>query len=871
MHKEKESGMYKVARFIVQKRKAFLLLFVVGIIYSVICIPKVSVNYDITKYLPENTDTRRGLTLMEEEFTTFGTANVLVKNITYETAESINEELQAVDGVKMVEFDGSKDHYKDSAALYAVTLNESGETDANLAAMDAVREAVAPYDSYIATEIGNSLTNMIQKEMTLILIVAVVVIAVVLLFTSRSYMELPVFFLVFGSAAVLNMGTNYWFGEISFVTNSIAVVLQLALAIDYAIIYSHRFMDEMESKPPEEAAIAALSKAIPEIFSSSLTTISGLVALMLMQLKIGFDMGMVLSKGIVFSLLSVFLLMPGLVMLFNKPILKTRHKSLVPKLRFWGKAVVKTRFVIPVIFAVVLVGSFVLQSLCPYVFSEESLNSNKKTETAVASEQINEVFGGANMLAILVPAGDYEKEAQLLNLVGEEEMVSSAMGLANIPINDDYTLTSKLSPRQFSELSEMPVEVIRLLYQAYGLFHEEYAALSDVDQYKVPIIDMFSFLVEQQESGLIDLGGEAGDKIGELGGMLSEAKGQLQGEHYSRLVFSIDGPVEGEETFALLERVRADALQYYDDPILVGNSTNCYDLHASFQGDNLKISILTVLFVAAILLFTFQSTGLPILLVLTIQGSIWINFSFPFVTGQNVFFLAYLIVSAIQMGATIDYAIVITNRYMALKKQMPLNEAVIETISQCFPTVFTSGSILTTASFLIGGMFTEPMIASFGSLLGRGTLISILLVMIVLPQLLMLGDTIIEKTAFAVGGLKNYRQESNVAMNLDGRVQGYVSGYLDAEVKGVIRGDLNAAVEGKKGVSPESAPDGAAEGPNSSRQGEKPAESVSGEENTETGGDFRAEKLKEGPEGSSPNGKRPKGRNKKTEKEAAKE
>ena len=803
MHKEKKSGMYKVARFIVQKRKAFLLLFVVGIIYSVICIPKVSVNYDITKYLPEDTDTRRGLTIMEEEFTTYGTANVLVKNITYETAEEINEEFQAIDGVKMVEFDDTEDHYKDSAALYAVTLKESGETDNNLAAMEAVREVVGPYDSYIATEIGNSLTNMIQKEMALILIVAVVVIAVVLLFTSRSYMELPVFFLVFGSAAILNMGTNYWFGEISFVTNSIAVVLQLALAIDYAIIYSHRFMDEMESNPPEEAAIEALSKAIPEIFSSSLTTISGLVALMLMQLKIGFDMGIVLSKGIVFSLLSVFLLMPGLVMLFNKPILKTRHKSLVPKLRFWGKAVVKTRFVIPVIFAVVLVGSFVLQNFCPYVFSEESLNSSKKTETAIATEQINEVFGGANMLAILVPQGDYEKEAKLLELVGKEDMVASAMGLANISINDDYTLTSKLSPRQFSELSEMPVEVIRLLYQAYGLFHEEYAALSDVDQYKVPVIDMFSFLIEQQESGLINLDGEAGDKIAELGDLLNEAKGQLQGEHYSRLVFNIDGPVEGDEVFALLDRVRADALSFYEDPILVGNSTNCYDLHESFQGDNLKISILTVLFVAAILLFTFQSTGLPILLVLTIEGSIWLNFSVPVVTGTNVFFLAYLIVSAIQMGATIDYAIVITNRYMFLKKQMPLSEAVIETISQCFPTIFTSGSILTTASFLIGGMFTEPMIASFGSLLGRGTLISILLVMIVLPQLLMLGDVIIEKTAFTVGGLKNYRQESNVAMNLDGRVQGYVSGYLDAEVRGVIRGDLNAAVESKKEALPD--------------------------------------------------------------------
>ena len=797
MHQEKESGMYRVARFIVQKRKAFLLLFAVGIIYSIICIPKVSVNYDITKYLPEGTDTRRGLTIMEEEFSTYGTANVLIKNITYETAEGIYEDLQAVDGVKMVSFDDSEDHYKDASALYAVTLNESGETENNLTAIEAVREIAEPYDSYIATEIGNSLTNMIQEEMTLILIVAVIVIAVVLAFTSRSYMELPVFFLVFGSAAILNMGTNYWFGEISFVTNSIAVVLQLALAIDYAIIYSHRFMDEMESNPPEEAAIEALSKAIPEIFSSSLTTISGLVALMLMQLKIGFDMGIVLSKGIVFSLLSVFLLMPGLVMLFNKPILKTRHKSLVPKLRFWGKAVVKTRFVVPVIFAVVLVGSFVLQNFCPYVFSEESLNSNKKTETAIATEEINEIFGGANMLAILVPQGDYEKEAKLLDMVGEEEMVSSAMGLANISINDDYTLTSKLSPRQFSELSEMPVEVIRLLYQAYGLFHEEYAAVSDVDQYKVPIIDMFSFLIEQQQSGLVSLDGEAGDKIAELGDLLNEAKGQLQGENYSRLVFTIDGPVEGDEVFALLDRIRADARSLYDDVVLVGNSTSCYDLHASFQGDNLKINIMTVLFVAVILLFTFQSTGLPVLLVLTIQGSIWINFSFPVVTGTNVYFLAYLIVSAIQMGATIDYAIVITNRYMSLRKQMPLDKAVIETISQCFPTIFTSGSILTTASFLIGGLFSEPMIASFGSLLGRGTLISILLVMIVLPQLLMLGDTLIEKTAFTVGGRKSYRPKPGVSMNLDGHLRGYLSGYLDAEVKGVVRGDINGLVDSK--------------------------------------------------------------------------
>ena len=198
-----------------------------------------------------------------------------------------------------------------------------------------------------------------------------------------------------------------------------------------------------------------------------------------------------------------------------------------------------------------------------------------------------------------------------------------------------------------------------------------------------------------------------------------------------------------------------------------------------------------------ILLFTFKSAGLPILLVLTIQGSIWINFSFPFLTGTNLFFMSYLIVSAIQMGATIDYAIVITNRYLQLKAVLDRRAAAVEALNQSFPTVLTSGSIMTVAGFLIGKLSTDTIISSIGDTLGRGTLTSIVLVMTVLPQLLVLGDALIERTAITLNRDRKQRFQ-NGTMRLDGHVRGHVSGFIDGEFKGVLHGSVDALIESKR-------------------------------------------------------------------------
>ena len=793
-----ETPMTKLARFIVDKRKAFFLIFIAALIFCGASINKVQVNNDITSYLPADTETRRGLTLMEEQFVTLGTANVMVSNVTYDAAAALAARLEQVEGVSQVTFDDTADHYHDSSALFAISFDGEAADPETVAALHRVEDTLEGYDLSVSTEVGRDTSASLRKEMTVILAIAAAVIVVVLLFTSKSYMEVPVYLIVFVAAAVLNMGTNFIFGTISFITNSIAVVLQLALAIDYAIIFCHRYMEERDNGlEPREADIAALSKAIVEISSSSLTTISGMVALMLMQLRIGFDMGIVLAKGIVCSMLCVFFLMPGLLMVFQGPIDRTRHKNLVPKINFWGKAVVKLRFVLPPIFLVVVIAGAVLSSRCVYVFDTNDADFDNKPAWQLADEKVTATFGKKNTIAMLVPRGDYQKEKRILERVSDLPQVTQVTGLANIEVEEGRMLTDDISPRQFAELAGVDVELARLLFQAYGLSVEEYGAIfQNPDDYSVPLLDIFQFLLEQKDKGVVSLTGDQAKQVEDLQEQLDVGLQQLQGEDWSRMVFVADVPTEGDETYALLDEIRAIGRDYYDDVVLVGNSTNAFDLASSFSGDNLKISVLTALFVMVILLFTFKSAGLPVLLVLTIQGSIWINFSFPVLTNTNLFFLSYLVVSSIQMGATIDYAIVITNRYMELKLEMDRPQAAIEALSQSFPTILTSGTIMAVAGFLIGGISTDATIGSVGQTLGRGTVTSIILVMTVLPQLLMLGDAIIERTAITLN--RDRKQRFNqCTMRLDFHIRGHVAGFVDGEFKGVLHGSVDALIESK--------------------------------------------------------------------------
>lgn len=805
--KPKGSGMEKIATFIVDKRNLFFLLYAFALIFSIVATGWVKVENDITTYLPEDTETRQGLTVMNDNFVTYGTARVMVSNVTYETAENICSDLESVDGVTSVDFDDTTDHYKSASALFSVTFDGTTTDDISVHALHTIRDMLAGYDTYIDTEVGVDTSADLQSEMSVILVLAAIVIVLVLTLTSRSYAEVPVLIMTFGAAALLNMGTNFLCGTISFISNSVTVILQLALAIDYAIILCHRFSDEHETKDTREACIAALSKAIPEISSSSLTTISGLGALAFMHFGIGRDMATVLIKAILFSLLSVFTLMPGLLMVFSKKIDATRHKNLIPKITFLGKFDVATRFIVPPIFAVVVVVTAVLANKCPYCYSYTDLVTAKQSESQIAHQKIKNTFGVNNMVAVIVPTGDYDSERQLLKDLDSCAEVKSTQGLANIDAMDGYKLADALTPRQMSELAGLDYEVAEALYAAYAVDQNEYGKLiSGLGDYKVPLFDMFMFLQREMKDGNITLDGDIQETLDDLFEQLNKAQLQLQSDKYSRLVVYLNLPEESDETMDFLDTMHALIAKYYSsDTYIVGNSTNVKDLSSSFGEDNMLISVLSALFVVIILLFTFKSAGLPVLLIVVIQGSIWINFSVPTIQHESLYFLGYLIVNSIQMGANIDYAIVISSHYTDLKKEMRPKEAIIAALNEAFPTIFTSGTILAVAGALIGAMTTNPVIAAIGTCLGRGTVISIVLVMAVLPQILLIGDTIVERTSFDVKvpvDLSRVNRTASGNMRVSGRVRGYVNGVIDAEIKGTLNGTLNASVTSGTTIEP---------------------------------------------------------------------
>lgn len=752
-----------IASFIVNKRKAFLVFFILAAVFGVFSSSWVKVSEKLSDYLPQSSLTKQGLNIMDKSFTTFGTAKVMIYNVDYEKALEVAKQIEEIKGVSRVSFyDRSdknyenkemEDYYKDFAALYTISFDDVEDSKLVQEAIAKVRDLVSSFDNVVYTTIDKDDAKGLNKDMRVIFILVIIIITAVLLFTSQTYMEILIFMLTFGVAIILNIGTNFIFGKISFVTKAVGVVLQLALAIDYAIILFHRFMEERRDHKPKHALINALAKAIPEISSSSLTTMAGMVALMTMQFQIGMDLGRVLLKSIVFSMLAVFAFMPGLIIMFEKQIEKSMHRNFVPNIEGLGRIIIKLKNVILPVFAVLIIGGIVFSNKTGYIFDVNSIESKKKTEYLAAREEIERWFGRSNIMAIVIPKEDYLKEASLLKEVSTILGVKSVTGLANIEVGNDgeYVLTDSLNPRELAEIADVDVDLVKAAYRFYALKNEQYGAfMNSIDSYKIPIINMVDFLYDQIEGGGLDIDEDTISDIEDIHKSITDARKQLESEKYSRILLVWDKALEGADTFESIDNVREIALKYYEEAYVVGDSSSDYDISKSFGGDNLRISIITALLVGIILLFTFQNSVLPFILVLTIQGSIWINFSLPYLTGENMFFLSYLIVSSIQMGATIDYAIVITSRYMALREEIENKKlAISRTLNEAFPTVITSGSIMAASGFVIGKVTSNPTIASLGKTLGMGVVISMAMVMLVLPVLLYIFDFAIDKASFS--------------------------------------------------------------------------------------------------------------------------
>ena len=427
--KTSNSFMLKICAFIVDKRNLFFLIYAILCIFAVVSRGWVGVENQLSEYLPGTSETRLGLDLMAEQFTTYGSTKVMVANVSYDQALMIQKDLEDMEGIFSAELDDTDKHYNNGSALFNITFDYDEKDDKCLELLADVKNYFDKYDYYLSTTLGDTQSELIAKEMNVISVIVVFVVVGVLLLTSQAYAEVPILLLTFGSAALVQMGTNFLLGTISFVSNSVTIVLQLALSVDYAVIFLNRYKEEHAELPPREACIIALSKSIPEISGSSLTTIGGLIAMLFMQFGIGRDMGIVLIKAIILSLLSVFLLMPGIIMVFSGLMEKTKHKNFIPQIPFVGKFAYATRYVIAPAFVVVIIIANRISSGTPYVYGYSKITPPLINEVQAAQNMQDDNFRSDNMVALVFPSGDYDTEKQLIEDLLDDENVSSGLSM----------------------------------------------------------------------------------------------------------------------------------------------------------------------------------------------------------------------------------------------------------------------------------------------------------------------------------------------------------------------------------------------------------------------------------------------------------
>lgn len=688
--------MKKFAEFTVKFRYVFMGVFAALLVVSLLLLPKVKANFDISSYLPDDMETRQALNITQNEFGLNSFVNVMLVGVDESKAAEVAEQINSIDNVILSSFD-KKEGFKEGNALIKVTVSGGDFADSTQTAVNDIKKFLNDggykyYTNGSAIE-GSRLQNGIGGEMTLIMVISVIIVVAILLATSRSWFEPVIFLLIVGTAILINLGTNFFMGEISYITKSVAAILQLALAMDYSIVLLHNY-DEFASKGEDAktAAIDALAVSVKPIISSSLTTVAGLVALMFMSFGIGLDIGLVMSKGIILSMLTVFFLMPCLLVLFNRPLRALRHRPLPLGANKLSVGVVKSRFVVPFILIALIIAGAVLQSFNTYSFSEYQPSADR--------DAIEAVFAPDSTMMVVLPKAETAEDYALQDTLVEN--IKNVKMKDTVPFKSAQTFNSTVN----SVLAEYPN------FDGLGSFWQS----------------LIRSEVERQ--------------VGEL----------LNGTEHSRIILSFEINKADQAAFDYIDEIKAELNKLYGEgnTFMAGGVMTNYDISKAFGGDLLITNLITVIAILIIIGLTFRSFSLPAVLVLIIQGAIYAAMSISFIMSQPIFFMSYLIASAILMGATIDYAILITDHYLKARKTMDKSGAVAYALKAGIATVLTSGLILTVAGFVVGSFSSSSAISTIGMLLGRGALSSMILVLVLLPQLLYLLDKPIQKTSFGL-------------------------------------------------------------------------------------------------------------------------
>lgn len=683
----KKNNRMTLPEFIAKKNLLIEKVFIVAVIFCAICSPFVEVNYDLTEYLPDYVDSKAGLNLMEEKFGYPGTARIMIEDVTLYEAKQYKDRLEAVDGVDQIlwcdtaidvytssEFIDEKDiedYYKDGSAVMDVTFVEGDSSKRTSEAIDKMREITGDKGYFVGMAVqSKSLAEKLAQEMKLILSLGVFFIFLILCITTTSWFEPVLFLSVMGVAIVLNKGTNIFLGTISFLTNNVVAVLQLAVSMDYSIFLLHAYTRYKNAGEDQETALThAIGEALNSILASSLTTIVGFLVLTVMKFNIGFDLGLSLAKGVVFSLITVLFLMPALILRMSGLIDRFAHRSFLPDFTRLSRGICKIRLVVLVMVMILFLPMYQAQKRNSYLFGNSAVGAGEGTQVYEDDQKIIEVFGRSNMMMAIVPADSNVTEAQFTDRLEALPYIKSVRSLAG-------TLPQGV-PEEF-----LPESIT-------GLLHKN---------------------------------------------------------GYSRILLYTRTKEESPAAFQCADEIQTIMKEYYpQNAYLVGGTPSTQDIETVITKDYALVNILSMVGVFLVVMLTYKSLAIPFVVMIPIEVAVYFNMAVPYLAGEKVVFMGYVIVSCIQLGATVDYAILTTSNYIDARKTMDKHAAASFTLVRSIPAILTSGSILTIVGYVLYHISSISAIGDLGHLIGRGAWISVLLVLTLLPALLVLVDPLLTK------------------------------------------------------------------------------------------------------------------------------
>ena len=679
--------MQKIIGFIIRHKIWMLAVCGVLALLSLWMSTGVQINYSLSDYLPHDMNSKEGVDILEEEFTLNGSASLLLTGRTIPEILSVKASIQEIEGVDSViwlddvvdireplsiQDPGTvEEYYRDNKALLTLSFTEDDHSPLTHQALDGIRELLGE-DARLTGQAVNAQKMMggVSRDIMRFTIVGVVIVILLLILTTSSYIEPLLFLITLGVAIAINMGTNLFFGSVSFITNMAANVLQMAIAMDYSIMLLHRFTEERHAGYEVEEAVArSIRQTFSSISASAFTTIAGFASLALMRYRIGADMGLVLAKGILISLLIVLLVLPALVILFSKTIEKTHHRPFLPAFDKMAKGLVRVRFAGLALAVILIVPSFLATQRIDFIYGDTA-KPDPNDSSYVYLRETEETFGRQNTAILMVPRGDRAAESGMAGDLADSPYIQGVQGLG--------TLTHAAYPED----------------------------------------------------------------------MLPQAvRDQFLSDNYSRYILKLNTEPESEAAFAAVDAIRGIAQTYYDTYYLTGLTPSTSDIRDVARTDFSRVNLICIGVIGLILLLTFRSLSLPILILAAIESSIWINMGIPYFMGSPLSFLGYMIVSALQLGATVDYAILYTNRYRENLYTMDRKQAAVQAIVDAGPSIVTSAAILAGATLSMGFLTSIQSVGEMAILIGRGALLSMGMVFILLPALLLVSDRVIRYTS----------------------------------------------------------------------------------------------------------------------------